>query len=128
VTNLKTVAETAAELGKEVKQSVNEFGRSAGSRLENARAGTGSALHAAASSVRKGSAAIDGLAAGAANRLDATASYVEGFEVKNAFARLREFGTSHLTATIVGAAAAGFLAGSALSRASRSNGRAPAAT
>jgi ElaB/YqjD/DUF883 family membrane-anchored ribosome-binding protein len=128
VTTLKTVAETAQALGKEVTESVQELGRTAGRRFDEARSGTGSTLHAAASSVRKGSATIDNLVAGTADRLDATASYVEGFEAKNVFARLRNFSRGHLTATVMVAAAAGFLAGSALCRAARPNGRVPEIT
>lgn len=60
------------------------------------------------------SAAIDHLTTGAADRLDATASYVEDYELRDAFKGLRQFGRRHLTASLVVAAAIGFLAGTAL--------------
>jgi ElaB/YqjD/DUF883 family membrane-anchored ribosome-binding protein len=120
VTNLKTVAETALELGQEVKESVEEFSRSAGRKLHDAREGTGSALHAAADSVRQGSKAINNVASGTASRLDATASFVEDASLKSLFSGLRKYGRSHLTGSLIAAAAVGFLAGSALSRAARS--------
>jgi ElaB/YqjD/DUF883 family membrane-anchored ribosome-binding protein len=121
---LRTVTETASELGKEAREPMEEFGRSAGRKLDQARDDTGEALHAAASSVRstgrKGSEAIDNLATGAADRLDATASYVEDHDLRDVFTGLRKFGRRHLTGSLVAAAAVGFLAGSALSKATHS--------
>lgn len=111
---------------------MEEFGRSAGRRLDEARDETGDALHAAAATVRtngrKGSEAIDNLAAGAADRLDATASYVEDHDLRDVFAGLGRFGRSHLVGTLVAAAAIGFVAGSALSRVTLSCGRTPEGT
>jgi ElaB/YqjD/DUF883 family membrane-anchored ribosome-binding protein len=124
VTPLRTLTESASELGKEAKESVEQLGRSAGRKLDEARQETGAALHTAASSVRKtgrqGSDAIGNLATSAADRLDATASYVEDRDLHDAFAVLRRFGRRHLTGSLVAAAAVGFLAGCALSRAAHS--------
>ena len=124
MTTLRTFTDTASELGKEAKESVEELGRSAGRKLDQARDDTGDALHAAASSVRttgrKGSEAIDNLATGAADRLDVTASYVEDHDLRDAFTGLRRFGQRHLTGSLVAAAAVGFLAGSAICRATHS--------
>lgn len=119
MTNLRTVAQTASDLGTEVKESVADFSRTAGRKIEDARAGTGSALHTAASSVRKSSAAIDDLATGTADRLDATGSFVENYHMKDALNGLMKFGRSHLAGSLMVAAAVGFLAGSALSRGSQ---------
>jgi ElaB/YqjD/DUF883 family membrane-anchored ribosome-binding protein len=125
LTNLRTLTEKASELGTGAKESMDELGRSAGRKLDEAREETGDALHSAASSVRatgrRGSDAIDNLATGAADRLDATASYVEDHDLKGVFADLRRFGHRHLTGSLVAAAAIGFLAGSALTRATRSS-------
>jgi len=111
---------------------VEEFGRSAGRKLDEARDETGGALHAAASSVRatgrKGSAAIDDLTAGAADRLDATASYVENHDLSDVFTGLRRFARRHLTGSLVAAVAIGLFAGAALNRAAHSCGRAPEGT
>jgi hypothetical protein len=127
LTTLNTITETASQLGKEAKQSIEELGRSAGRKLDDARDETGDALHAAASSVRKsgrqGSAAIDSLATSTADRLDATGSYVEDHDLKDVFTGLRRFGRRHLAGSLVAAAAVGFLAGSSLSRAVHSCGR-----
>jgi ElaB/YqjD/DUF883 family membrane-anchored ribosome-binding protein len=129
MTTLRTFTDTASELGKEAKESVEEFGRSAGMKLDQARDDTGDALHAAASSVRstgrKGSEAIDNLATGAANRLDATGSYVEDHDLRDVFTGLRNFGRRHLTGSLVAAAAVGFLAGSAIGKATHSCRQAP---
>ena len=124
LTTFKTVTETASELGKEARESLEELGRSAGRKLDDARDETAGALHTAASSVRRtgrqGSAAIDSVATGTADRLDATASYVEDHDLKDAFTGLRRFGRRHLTGSLVFAVAIGFLAGAALYRAAHS--------
>ena len=124
MTTLKTMTETASELGKEAKESIEELGRSAGRKLDKARDETGEALHTAASSVRttgrQGCEAIDDLATGAADRLDATASYVEDHDLRDVFTGLRGFARRHLTGSLVAAVAVGFLAGSAICRATHS--------
>ena len=129
MTTLKTVTESASELGKEARESIDELVRSAGRKLDDARDETGGALHAAASSVRttgrQGSEAIDNLATGTADRLDATASYIEDHDLRDAFTGLRRFARRHLTGCVLAAVAIGFLAGSALSRATHSCERAP---
>ena len=121
MTNLQTVTEAASELGKDARESLDDFGRSAGRRLDGARDGTADALHTAASSVRRGgrqgSAAIDNLATGTADRLDATATYVADHDLSDALTGLRRFGLRHLTGVLVAAATVGFLAGAALNRA-----------
>ena len=134
LTTLRTLTDTASELGKEARDSVEELGRSAARRLDQARDDTGDALHTAASSVRttgrKGSEAIDNLATGAADQLDATASYVEDHDLKDVVTGLRKFARRHLTGSLVVAAAFGFLAGSAISKATHSCGcgKAPEST
>jgi ElaB/YqjD/DUF883 family membrane-anchored ribosome-binding protein len=129
MTTLRTVAETAAELGKQARESIEELGQSAGKKLDEARDETGGALHSAASSVRKagrqGSAAIDTCSTQTADRLDATASYIEDHDLGDAFTGLRRFARRHPASSLIAAAAIGFLAGSALSRATHSCGRAP---
>jgi ElaB/YqjD/DUF883 family membrane-anchored ribosome-binding protein len=124
LTTLRTLTETASELGKEAKESVEELGRSAGGKLDQARDDTGEALHAAASSVRttghKGSEAIDNCSTRTADRLDATASYVEDHDLRDVFTGLRGFARRHLTGSLVAAVAVGFLAGSAICRATHS--------
>jgi ABC-type transporter Mla subunit MlaD len=127
LTSLKTLTDAASELGKDAKESVEELGRSAGKRLDDAREETAGALHTAASSTRRtgrqGSEAIDNLATGAADRLDATASYIEDPDLRKTFRDLRKFGRQHLTGSLVFAVAIGFLAGAALNRLTHSYGR-----
>ena len=128
VTTLRTVTETAADLGKQARESIEELGRSAGRKLDEARDETGGALHSAASSVRRagreGSAVIDNCSTRTADRLDATASYIEDHDLGDAFTGLRRFARRHPTSSLVAAAAIGFLAGSALSRLTHSGGKA----
>jgi ElaB/YqjD/DUF883 family membrane-anchored ribosome-binding protein len=124
MTNLKTVMDAASELGKDAKEAVEEMGRSAGRRLDDARDDTAGALHTAASSVRRtgrqGAEAVDNLAAGTADRLDSTACYVENHDLRDVFSGLQKFGRRHLTGSVVFAAAVGFLAGAVLNRAAHS--------
>ena len=121
MTTLRTLTENAVEQGKEAKESLEELGRSAGRRLDQARDETGDALHSAASSVRKtgrqGSAAIDDCSTRTADRLDATASFIEDHDLGDAFNGLRRFARRHMAGSLVASAAIGFLCASALSRA-----------
>lgn len=91
------------------------LGRTAGSKLDAARDETGRALHTAASSVRSGgrqsARVIDKVSANAADRLDATATYVQRHSVRG---MLRGFGRRHLAISLVAATAAGFLAACAM--------------
>jgi ElaB/YqjD/DUF883 family membrane-anchored ribosome-binding protein len=132
LTTLRTLTDTASELGKEARESVEELGRSAGKKLDQVRDDTGDALHAAASSVRstgrKGSEAIDNCSTRTANRLDATASYIEDHDLQDAFNGLRKFARRHMTGSLVAAAAVGFLAGSVICKATHSCRKAPEST
>jgi ABC-type transporter Mla subunit MlaD len=117
LTSLKTVADAASELGRDAKESVEEFGR----KLDDAKDQTAGALHTAASSVRttgrQSSAAIDSFATDAADRLDTTAAYVDNHELSDVFNGLQKFGRRHLAGSLAFAAAIGFVAGVALHRA-----------
>ena len=120
MSSLMTLTETASELGKEAKQSIDQLGRSASRKLDRARDETGDALHAAASSVRetgrRSCKAIDTLATGTADRLDATASYVEDHDLSQVYAGLRRFASRHPSGSLLATAGIGFLAGLALCR------------
>lgn len=121
MTTQETVKKTASGLGKDAKESVEELGRSAGRRMDEMRGETGAALHTAARSVRgaglEGSEAIDDLAAGTADQLDATASFVENHDLRDAVTSLRMLAHRHLTGSLVAAAVIGLFAGSAIRRA-----------
>jgi hypothetical protein len=121
LTTTRTLNEQVSELGNGAKESIDESRRSVGSKLDAARDETADALHAAAASVRatgrQGSEAIDHIADSAADRLDATASYVQDAHLRDAFTGLRRFFRRHLSASLLAAVAVGFVAGSALSRA-----------
>jgi hypothetical protein len=116
MSTLREMAGSAVDLGQDVKDSVEEFTRTAGRKIAVARDTTGSALHSAASSVRESSAAIEGAGRNAAGRLDATAKFVEDFTTPKISAKLRQFGRNNVTAFVVAGLAVGFLVGSALSR------------
>ena len=128
MTTLETLTETASELGKQTRESIEELGRSAGRRLDEARDETGAALHSAASSVRstgrQSSAAIDNCSTQTADGLDATASYIEDHDLGDAVTGLRRYARRHMTGSLVAAAAIGVLAGAFVSRAIHTCGRA----
>jgi hypothetical protein len=122
-TTLKDLASTAMDLGRDVKDTVVQFGESAGRKIDDARDQTGGALHAAAASMRKGSAKIDVLAGSAAKKLDTTASFVEDANMNSLFTGVRRFGQNHLTLTLLVGAAVGFWAAATLGRGDRAGGR-----
>lgn len=115
--------ETAAHLGEEVSGAVKQvadLGRTAGEKLDQVRQETAGVLTGAASSVRtagrQGSEAIDDLAKGTASRLDSTAAYVRSHDMGDILDTLRQVVRGHPTSFVVGAAAVGFLLGSAIRR------------
>jgi ElaB/YqjD/DUF883 family membrane-anchored ribosome-binding protein len=121
VTTLKDVASTALDIGRDVKDTVVQFGASAGRKIDEARDQTSDALHAAAASVRKGSAKIDVLAGSAAKKFDTTASFVEDADMKGLLTGARRFAKSHPALTLAVGVAVGFWAGSTLTRGMRAS-------
>jgi ElaB/YqjD/DUF883 family membrane-anchored ribosome-binding protein len=73
-------------------------------------------LHGAASSIRKGSRAIDNLAETTANGLDGAGSYVEKHTVKRTIAQSRHLVRRYPVESLVLAAGVGFLSGFAIRR------------
>ena len=111
---LKDVTETATHIGRDVKHSLVEFGKSAGRKFDTARVQTGGALSDAAASVRHASAKIDALADNTASSLDAAAKAVKKASFKNAGRRVRRFAGNNLTATFMAAMILGYFVGSAI--------------
>jgi hypothetical protein len=106
-TTLKDAPEAATNMSRDVKDSVVEFSKSAGRKIDTAREQTSEALREAASSVRQGSARLDVLAGSAASRLDAAATAVKDASFNSVCTGLRRFGQNNLTATVVAAHGAG---------------------
>ena len=125
MTSFTSLTDAASELGKDAKESVEDFGRSAGKKVDGAREDTADALHTAASSVRSSGRQMDHLAAGTADKLDATASFVEDYELKDVFVSIRRFARRHLTESLVAAATIGLIAGVAVHRVAHSCARTP---
>jgi len=113
---LKDVAETATDFSRDVKDSVVEFGKSMGGKIDTARARTGEALTSAAASVRQASAKMDVLAGSAAHNLDAAATAVKKADARRVRRGLGKFASNNLTATVVGALVLGYLVGAAFGR------------
>ena len=77
---------------------------------------TAESLHAAASTIRKGSKAIEDVAESTASKLDGAGSYVEKHNVKRAIAESRQFARRYPVEALVVAAGVGFLSGFAIRR------------
>ncbi|HXI40529.1 MAG TPA: hypothetical protein VNH19_04055 [Candidatus Limnocylindrales bacterium] len=116
---MTNLTETASLLGAKVSDAqarAEELSRAAGRKLDEAAG----ALHTAASSVRntvrQGCEAIDGLASSAADKLDATASYVEDHDLRSLLTGCRRLIRRYPTGSLMAATAIGFFTGSAVRR------------
>jgi hypothetical protein len=108
-----TDATSKASAGLHLAQErMEDLGRAAGEKLDEARNETAAALENAASSVRT----IETMSGTAAGKLDSTAAYVRSHDLGGMLVSLREVMGRHPTAFIILAAGAGFLAGSAFRR------------
>ena len=83
-------------------------------------------LHAAASSIRKGSRAIKNLAESTANKLDGAGSYVEKHDMKHAIGESRQLVRRYPVESLVVAAGLGFVTGFAIRRLTHACGKSPA--
>ncbi len=88
-----------------IAEQVDELGRE-----------TAGDLHAAASSIRMGSKAIEDLAESAANKLDGAGSYVEKHNVKRTIGESRQLVRRYPAESLFLAAGVGFLTGFAIRR------------
>jgi len=129
---MTNLTETASQLGAKVSEAqarAEDFRRAAGKKLDEARNETAGALHTAASSVRttarQGCEVIDGVATNAADKLDATASYVENHDLRGLVAGCRQLIRRYPTGSLMAATAIGFFAGSAVRRITHSCARQP---
>lgn len=120
------INETAAKAGAGLyrgQEQMDDLGRTAGEKLDEARNRTAAALENAASSVRttgrQGAEVIDSLSENAAGKLDSTAAYVRSHDVGGMLVNLRQVIAQNPTGFLVLAASIGFLAGSAVRRNSR---------
>lgn len=116
---MTNLTETASLLGTKVSEAqarAEDLSRAAGKKLDEAAG----ALHTAASSVRstarQGCEAIDGFATDAADKLDATASYVEDHDLRGVLIGCRRFIRRYPTGSLMFATAIGFFTGSAVRR------------
>jgi hypothetical protein len=117
------INETASKVGAGLKHGqdhMDDLGRTAGEKLDDARYRTAAALENAASSVRttgrQGAETIDSLSQTAAGKLDSTAAYVRNHNVGGMLVNLRQVIARNPTGFLVLAASIGFLAGSAVRR------------
>jgi ElaB/YqjD/DUF883 family membrane-anchored ribosome-binding protein len=77
---------------------------------------TAESLHAAASSIRKGSKAIEDLAESTANKLDGAGSYVEKHDVKRAIGESKRMVRRYPAESLALAGGVGFVLGFAIRR------------
>jgi ElaB/YqjD/DUF883 family membrane-anchored ribosome-binding protein len=130
---MTNLTEAAAEIGATISGAqgrAEDLARAAGKKVDAARSETADALHRAASSVRatarQGCDVIDDLATSAADRLDATASYVEDHDPRGLISGCRQFIRQHPTGSLMAATAIGFVAGSAIRRITHTCAKEPA--
>jgi ElaB/YqjD/DUF883 family membrane-anchored ribosome-binding protein len=120
---MTNLMETASQFGakvSEAKEQAEDLGRTAAKKLDEVRNQTADALRTAASSVRttgrQSSEIIDNCATNTADRLDATASYVEQHDLSGVASGCRQAVRRHPAGSLMVATAIGFLAGSAIRR------------
>ena len=118
--NIKeTTSRARAELYRG-QASMDDLGRTAGEKLDEARQATAGALENAAFSVRTtgrhGAETIDTLSESAAGKLDSTAAYVRSHDVGGMLINLRQVIGRNPAGFLLLAAGIGFLAGSAVRR------------
>lgn len=87
---------------------------------------TAESLHAAASSIRKGSKAIENLAQNTANELDGAGSYVAKHDVKRAIGEARQLVRRYPVELLVLAGSVGFVTGFAIRRLTHACAKSPA--
>jgi hypothetical protein len=116
---MNVLTEKVSQLGGKVsdaKEAAVDLARSAGDQLDQARQDAADALHTAAASVRTtGCRSVDAIGQGVADvadKLDATASFVQEHDLGSAITSLRRFGRRHPTTTLLAGVAIGILAGS----------------
>src|ERR1700691_1929153 len=97
---MSTLTSLLDEKASRMAEQVDDLGRE-----------TAGSLHAAASSIRKGSRAIDDFAASTANKLDGAGSYVEKHNVKWAIGESRQLVRRYPAESLFLAAGVGFLTG-----------------
>lgn len=102
---MATLTSLLDEKASRIAEQVDDLGRE-----------TAENLHAAASSLRKGSKAIEDLAESTAGKLDGAGSYVEKHNVKRTLAESRYLVRRYPAESLAIAATVGFLTGFALRR------------
>jgi ElaB/YqjD/DUF883 family membrane-anchored ribosome-binding protein len=102
---MSTLTSLLDEKASRVAEQVDDLGR-----------GTAGSLYAAASSIRKGSKAIEDLAKNTANKLDDAGSYVETHNLKRAIGGSRKVVGRYPAESLLLAAGVGFLTGFAIRR------------
>lgn len=120
---MTNLMETASQLGakvSEAKEQAEDLGRTAVKKLDEVRNQTADALRTAASSVRstgrQSSEIIDNCSTNTADRLDATASFVEQHDLRGLANGFRQVVRRHPGSSLMVATAIGFVAASAIRR------------
>lgn len=105
---MSTLTSRLDDKASQIAERVDGFGREAAD-----------SLHAAASSIRKGSKAIDDVAENTASKLDGVGSYVAKHNMKRAIGESRHLVGRYPVKSLVLAAGVGFLTAVALRRLTR---------
>ncbi len=123
--NITGVAAAAADTVLTAKQAAHGLAQSVSNKLGEMKTSSADALHYGASSVRTatgtGSAALTDAGESVAARLDAASSYIGGRDHSSWVRSLRRVVARHPASLLAIAAAAGFCAGTVISRARATN-------
>ncbi len=105
-----------AEKASKLAEHVSDFGRDAAGFVDHARKETAGGLHAAASSIRRGTKVVENLAESTAATLDEAGAYVRKHDLKRAVSDSRQLVRRYPGESLAIAAGVGFLAGIAIRR------------
>jgi ElaB/YqjD/DUF883 family membrane-anchored ribosome-binding protein len=102
---MSTLTSLLDEKASRIAEQVDDLGRE-----------TAESLHAAASTIRKGSKAIEDVAESTANKLDGAGSYVEKHNARRTIAESRQLVRRYPGESLIFAAGVGLLTGFAIRR------------
>lgn len=108
-----SLGDKVANLGSEVKDKVTNLGHAAADKVDENRGAAASKLEGAAAALQSGTEKVTGVANATADKLNSTADYVRRNDVSSMVGDLKQFFKNNPGASLLGAAAIGFLVGRA---------------
>jgi ElaB/YqjD/DUF883 family membrane-anchored ribosome-binding protein len=112
----KSVGDKIADAASQVKQQINDFGRSAGETIDGTRTAAASGLESTAAALHQSGDKMTGLANATADKLSGTAEYLRNHDIKSMMADVEEVVKKNPGFSLLAAGAIGFLVGQTLRR------------